>query len=160
DEPAAEPLLELLQPGRQGRLRHARGRGGAAEMLVLGQCREEAELLQAGQGYHRFFRSYLSEQFIGSIRHLGASLGQDKSPEEIQMLTVGDRFPDFALTAVNGTDPKTAMSQVTNQSWQGKWLVVMAWPKDFTFVCPTEIVAFNALARDFADRDAQILGLS
>jgi peroxiredoxin (alkyl hydroperoxide reductase subunit C) len=76
------------------------------------------------------------------------------------MLTVGDRFPDFALTAVDGTDPKTAMSPVTNKSYDGKWLVVMAWPKDFTFVCPTEIVAFDTLARDFADRDAQILGLS
>ena len=76
------------------------------------------------------------------------------------MLTVGDRFPAFSLTAVNGTDPSTAMSRVTNESYEGKWLVVMAWPKDFTFVCPTEIVAFNDLARDFADRDAQILGLS
>jgi alkyl hydroperoxide reductase subunit AhpC len=76
------------------------------------------------------------------------------------MLTVGDRFPDFSLTAVNGTDPNTAFTQVTRASYAGKWLVVMAWPKDFTFVCPTEIVGFNALARDFAERDAEILGLS
>ena len=76
------------------------------------------------------------------------------------MLTVGDRFPAFSLTAVNGTDPKTAVSPASNESYAGKWLVVFAWPKDFTFVCPTEIVGFNELAREFSDRDAQLLGLS
>jgi alkyl hydroperoxide reductase subunit AhpC len=76
------------------------------------------------------------------------------------MLTVGDKFPRFSLTAVNGTDPKTAFTPVTNDSFAGKWLVVFAWPKDFTFVCPTEIVGFNEIAREFKDRDAQLLGLS
>ena len=76
------------------------------------------------------------------------------------MLTVGDRFPDFSLTAVNGTDPQSAFTQVSRESYGGKWLVVMAWPKDFTFVCPTEIVGFNAIEREFRDRDAQLLGLS
>ena len=55
------------------------------------------------------------------------------------MLTVGDKFPTFALTAVSGTDPKTAFAPATNETYAGKWLVVFAWPKDFTFVCPTEI---------------------
>ena len=76
------------------------------------------------------------------------------------MLTVGDKFPDFFLTAVNGTDPKTAFTPATNDSYAGKWLVVFAWPKDFTFVCPTEIVGFNDIEREFRDRDAQLVGLS
>jgi alkyl hydroperoxide reductase subunit AhpC len=76
------------------------------------------------------------------------------------MLTVGDTFPAFALTAVNGTNPATAFTPATNASYAGKWLVVFAWPKDFTFVCPTEIVGFDSLARDFRDRDAELLGLS
>jgi lipoyl-dependent peroxiredoxin subunit C len=76
------------------------------------------------------------------------------------MLTVGDKFPGFALTAVNGTDPKTAFSPAHNATYDGKWLVVFAWPKDFTFVCPTEIVGFNELEREFRDRDTQLLGLS
>ncbi|MGO8916623.1 MAG: peroxiredoxin [Stellaceae bacterium] len=76
------------------------------------------------------------------------------------MLTVGDTFPNFSLTAVNGTDPKSAFSPASNESYAGKWLVVFAWPKDFTFVCPTEIVGFNDLEREFRDRDAQLLGLS
>jgi lipoyl-dependent peroxiredoxin subunit C len=76
------------------------------------------------------------------------------------MLTVGDQFPAFALTAVNGTDVKTAFTPASNESYAGKWLVVFAWPKDFTFVCPTEIVGFNEIAGEFRDRDAQLLGLS
>src|ERR1700730_2696268 len=76
------------------------------------------------------------------------------------MLTVCDTFPAFALTAVNGTNPATAFTPATNASYAGKWLVVFAWPKDFTFVCPTEIVGFDSLARAFRDRDAELLGLS
>lgn len=76
------------------------------------------------------------------------------------MLTVGDKFPAFSLTAVNGTDPKTAFTPVSNDAYAGKWLVVFAWPKDFTFVCPTEIVGFNDIEREFRDRDTQLLGLS
>jgi lipoyl-dependent peroxiredoxin subunit C len=76
------------------------------------------------------------------------------------MLTVGDKFPAFSLTAVNGTDPKTAFASASNDSYAGKWLVVFAWPKDFTFVCPTEIVGFNDIEREFRDRDTQLLGLS
>ena len=76
------------------------------------------------------------------------------------MLTVGDKLPAFSLTAVNGTDPKTAFQPVTNETYAGKWLVIVAWPKDFTFVCPTEIAAFGKLAGEFADRDAVVYGVS
>ncbi len=76
------------------------------------------------------------------------------------MLTVGDQFPRFSLAAVSSGDPKAAFQTVDNDTYAGKWLVVFAWPKDFTFVCPTEIVGFDGLAGAFADRDAQLLGLS
>src|SRR3954451_20769011 len=76
------------------------------------------------------------------------------------MLTVGDKFPAFDLKAVVSTDPKQAFTQLTDRSFEGKWLVVFFWPKDFTFVCPTEIVGFDALEGDFRDRDAQLLGVS
>jgi len=76
------------------------------------------------------------------------------------MLTVGDKLPAFSLTAVNGTDQKTAFTPVTNETYAGKWVVLFAWPKDFTFVCPTEIVGFNELAGEFRDRDAELVGLS
>src|SRR5690242_21458251 len=76
------------------------------------------------------------------------------------MLTVGDTLPNFDLTAVNGTDPRTAFERITNASYAGKWLVIVAWPKDFTFVCPTEIVGFNELAGALREREAPLLGLS
>jgi peroxiredoxin (alkyl hydroperoxide reductase subunit C) len=76
------------------------------------------------------------------------------------MLTVGDKFPAFDLKAVVASDPKAAFTTVTHQSDPGKWKVVFFWPKDFTFVCPTEIAAFGKLNGDFNDRDAVIYGAS
>ena len=73
------------------------------------------------------------------------------------MLTINDQFPTFAATAV-AADKQ--FIQVTNQTYQGKWQVYFFWPKDFTFVCPTEIAAFGKLHGEFADRDAQVLGVS
>jgi len=76
------------------------------------------------------------------------------------MLTIGDKFPAFDLKAVVSTDPKTAFRQISDASDKGKWKIVFFWPKDFTFVCPTEIAAFGKLAGDFADRDAVVYGVS
>ncbi len=74
------------------------------------------------------------------------------------MLTIGDKFPAFNLKAVVSTDPKTAFTDISNESDKGKWKVVFFWPKDFTFVCPTEIAEFARLAQEFADRDCVVLG--
>jgi len=76
------------------------------------------------------------------------------------MLTVGDRFPEFNLKAVIGLDQNHEFQDITNGNFPGKWKVVFFWPMDFTFVCPTEIAEFNRREKDFADRDAQLLGAS
>jgi peroxiredoxin (alkyl hydroperoxide reductase subunit C) len=76
------------------------------------------------------------------------------------MLTVGDKFPAFSLKATVSESLDTAFQTVRNDSYPGKWLVVFFWPKDFTFVCPTEIAEFGKKNGDFADRDAQVLGAS
>lgn len=76
------------------------------------------------------------------------------------MLTIGNKLPEFDMTAVVSTDPSKAFKNVTNATYKGKWLVLFAWPKDFTFVCPTEISAFGDLNKEFEGRDAQVLGLS
>jgi alkyl hydroperoxide reductase subunit AhpC len=76
------------------------------------------------------------------------------------MLTIGDKFPSFDLKAVVSTDPKTAFKQVSDKSDAGKWKVVFFWPKDFTFVCPTEIAAFGKLNKAFNERDAVVYGVS
>jgi peroxiredoxin (alkyl hydroperoxide reductase subunit C) len=76
------------------------------------------------------------------------------------MLTVGDRLPAFSMKAVVSSDPASAFKDVDDATWADKWLVLVFYPKDFTFVCPTELAGFGKLVRDFEDRDAQVLGLS
>jgi alkyl hydroperoxide reductase subunit AhpC len=76
------------------------------------------------------------------------------------MLGVGQKFPDFTLKATVDTDLKKAFADVSLDTYKGKWKVVFFWPKDFTFVCPTEIVGFAKLNKQFEDRDAQVLGCS
>ena len=76
------------------------------------------------------------------------------------MLTIGDRFPEFDLKAVVSTDPQEAFTRITDKSNDGKWKVVFFWPKDFTFVCPTEIVSFNQNLDEFEDRDCAVLTAS
>ena len=76
------------------------------------------------------------------------------------MLSIGQRFPEFSLTGVVSNDVSNAFQTFTGQSFPGKWLVVFFWPKDFTFVCPTEIAAFGQLDKAFQERDAQVLGAS
>jgi lipoyl-dependent peroxiredoxin subunit C len=76
------------------------------------------------------------------------------------MSGIGSRFPDFALTGVVSNDPHSAFQTFTQESFSGKWKVVFFWPKDFTFVCPTEIAAFGKLEKEFRARDAQLLGVS
>ena len=80
------------------------------------------------------------------------------------MKTVGDKVEAFTVTAAkpgfnhheeNGV---SAFEEITEQSFPGKWKILYFYPKDFTFVCPTEIVEFGKLASDFADRDAVLLG--
>jgi peroxiredoxin (alkyl hydroperoxide reductase subunit C) len=76
------------------------------------------------------------------------------------MLIVGDTFPEFDLKAVVSRDPKTAFEQINRDTAKDKWKVVFFWPKDFTFVCPTEIKAFGDINEEFADRDAVVYGAS
>lgn len=76
------------------------------------------------------------------------------------MLTIGDRFPQFKLKATVSTDMDKAFSEIGNDSFPGKWTLVFFYPKDFTFVCPTEIKAFGDLNEAFADRDCQVMAAS
>ena len=76
------------------------------------------------------------------------------------MLGVGKKFPQFKLKATVTTDPKTAFQEISNDSYRDKWLVVFFYPKDFTFVCPTEIKGFGDLNGQFKERETQILAAS
>ena len=75
---------------------------------------------------------------------------------------VGEKLPEFNLKAVDGKpfadiDIDNVFVDINDKSYPGKWLVLFFYPKDFTFVCPTEIAAFGDLNEEFSDRDAQVL---
>jgi alkyl hydroperoxide reductase subunit AhpC len=74
------------------------------------------------------------------------------------MLGVGVKFPTFSLQATVSLDKGKAFQTITDQDYKDQWKVYFFWPKDFTFVCPTEIAAFGKLNKEFLDRDTQILG--
>ena len=76
------------------------------------------------------------------------------------MLAIGQKFPDYVLTGVVSNDVSTAFQQFDTSSAAGRWRILFFWPKDFTFVCPTEIAAFGSLHGEFAARNAVIYGVS
>lgn len=76
------------------------------------------------------------------------------------MLTIGQPFPQFSVKATISTDIKTAFSDVNQATYADLWKIYFFWPKDFTFVCPTEIKAFGELNDEFKEREAQVLGVS
>ena len=61
------------------------------------------------------------------------------------MLGVGQQFPAFEVDATVSTDIKSAFKKISDKDYAGKWKVYFFWPKDFTFVCPTEIAAFGCM---------------
>ena len=79
--------------------------------------------------------------------------------EEDKMLTVGDKFPSFDLAAVDGLDSPT-LTRSSSAEYKGRWLVAFFWPKDFTFVCPTEISTFGLMQPSFAEAGADLIGVS
>lgn len=76
------------------------------------------------------------------------------------MLGVGKKFPSFKLKAVISNDPSTGIIEYSSDQLKGKWGIVFFYPKDFTFVCPTEIKAFGDLNKEFQAREAQVLTAS
>ncbi|MBL8572797.1 MAG: peroxiredoxin [Hyphomicrobiaceae bacterium] len=80
------------------------------------------------------------------------------------MLGIGEKLPSFSVTGVkpgfmaHQENGESAFETITEASFPGKWKVIFFYPKDFTFVCPTEIAEFAKLAADFEDRDAVVLG--
>lgn len=73
------------------------------------------------------------------------------------MLTVGQKFPEYATRGCVGPD-KNSLQDFSNDTFAGKWAVYFFYPKDFTFVCPTEISEFNKKLSEFHDRDTVVIG--
>ena len=92
---------------------------------------------------------------------------------EVTVVPAADFVPKFGTAAAGGNAPDIAsmdlvyapyfasvgaLADITDKSYEGKWKVYFFWPKDFTFICPTEIAEFGRKNKDFKDRDAQVLG--
>ena len=72
------------------------------------------------------------------------------------MPQVTSKAPEFkAKAVVNGQ-----IKELSLDDYEGKWKVLFFYPLDFTFVCPTEIIAFSERASDFEELGAQIIGVS
>jgi peroxiredoxin (alkyl hydroperoxide reductase subunit C) len=80
------------------------------------------------------------------------------------MLGVGKTLPDFQIVGVkprfmrHEENGESAFETITKASFPGKWKVIFFYPKDFTFVCPTEIAEFARLNPQFEERDTVVLG--
>ncbi len=70
---------------------------------------------------------------------------------------VGQRAPDFTLAC---TDLSGKIWQMRRDDCAGRWLMLIFYPRDFSFVCPTELTAFSARLDEFTRRNCQILGIS
>jgi alkyl hydroperoxide reductase subunit AhpC len=72
-------------------------------------------------------------------------------------LLVQQPAPDFKSQAVM---PNKEFKQISLSDYKGKYVLLFFWPLDFTFVCPTEIVAFSDRNEEFVKLGVQILGVS
>lgn len=78
------------------------------------------------------------------------------------MLGVGDLFPQFKVTATVALSDNLdqAFKPMDQDTYKGQWKVYFFYPKDFTFVCPTEIKSFSDLSSQFAELKTQVLAVS
>lgn len=80
-----------------------------------------------------------------------------------RMVGLGSRFPVFKKKAVMSVETGKEFGEISSDDLTGRagqWTVMFWWPKDFTFVCPTEIDAFNQAAAAFKERHARLIGAS
>ena len=73
------------------------------------------------------------------------------------MKTVGDKLSPFKMVGVKPGQPEDPFFDITEKSFPLRWKVIVFYPKDFTFVCPTEIVEYDSLNQEFEKRDAVLL---
>jgi peroxiredoxin (alkyl hydroperoxide reductase subunit C) len=72
---------------------------------------------------------------------------------------VGRKAPDFTAAAVLG-DGSIVDGYRFSEATRGKYAVVFFWPLDFTFVCPSELIAFDHRLQEFQSRKVEVVGVS
>jgi alkyl hydroperoxide reductase subunit AhpC len=75
------------------------------------------------------------------------------------MITVGQKISEFKVIGVSPEvlEDGTYFQDITESSFEGKWKVIVFYPKDFTFVCPTEIIEYDKLNPEFEARGAILM---
>ncbi len=78
------------------------------------------------------------------------------------MLSIGQKFPEFRKLATVSLEKGQEFKEITSEDHKkdGQWMIMFWYPKDFTFVCPTEIAEFNSNYDEFRDRDTNLYGAS
>ena len=69
---------------------------------------------------------------------------------------VGNKAPDFKAQAIS----KGEITDISLNDFKGKWKILFFYPLDFTFVCPTEIVAFSDAADKFKEKGCELIACS
>ena len=90
------------------------------------------------------------------VQHLKKEINND-------MIGVGQKFPTFSKLAVTSLEKGKEFETISSNfivNEDNVWTVLFWWPKDFTFVCPTEIAEFNNNFTDFSDRETRLIGAS
>jgi peroxiredoxin 2/4 len=70
---------------------------------------------------------------------------------------VGKQAPDFTCNSVM---PDNSFKEITLSDYKGKYVVLFFYPLDFTFVCPSEIIAFDHRLEEFKKRNVEVIGVS
>ena len=70
---------------------------------------------------------------------------------------VTQEAPDFTAQAVL---PDNSFAELTLSKYRGKYVVLFFYPLDFTFVCPSEILAFNKRVNEFKEKNCEVIGVS
>lgn len=76
------------------------------------------------------------------------------------MTLVGKNFPNLAVDAINHRGENKKINILEKAQSQGKKVLLFWYPKDFTFVCPTELHAFQAAVQEFENRNTLVIGAS
>lgn len=88
---------------------------------------------------------------------------RNKEIKLINMISVGQKFPEFSKLAVVSLEKGKEFETITSDyltNDDNVWTTIFWWPKDFTFVCPTEIAEFNKNFGEFSDRNTRLIGAS
>ena len=83
---------------------------------------------------------------------------QTAREEVVTLAKVGQPAPDFNMPSTKNID--TLAENVKLSDYKGKWLILLFYPLDFTFVCPTELISFSDRLEEFQGVGAEVVGVS